>query len=172
VAAFVLDKRLKPPMPCSQKRARLLLARGRALVHHRYPFTIHLKDRIGSEVQPVRVKLDPGSKTTGIAVVTGEDANKPAKVLHLFELSRKLDKYGSPRGYRKRIKAVRDFHRGGTRAKVPRGARAGPHIGRVAVGPSGPFKTGAGGIDARSCKLLHRADGFGFGWQPARSSRD
>jgi hypothetical protein len=39
LAVFVLDKRKKPPMPCSEKRARLLLTRGRAVVHRRYPFT-------------------------------------------------------------------------------------------------------------------------------------
>jgi 5-methylcytosine-specific restriction endonuclease McrA len=86
LSVFVLDKRKRPVMPCSEKRARLLLTRGRAVVHRRYPFTIRLKDRIGGEVEPVRVKIDPGSKTTGIAVVTDEDGNKPAKVLCLFEL--------------------------------------------------------------------------------------
>jgi 5-methylcytosine-specific restriction endonuclease McrA len=87
LTVFVLDKRKQPLMPCSEKRARLLLTRGRAVVVRRYPFAIRLKDRVGGEVQPVRVKIDPGSKTTGIAVVTDEDGNKPAKVLCLFELS-------------------------------------------------------------------------------------
>jgi hypothetical protein len=61
-------------MPCSQKRARLLLERGRAVAVRRYPFTIRL-----------RVKLDPGSKTTGIALVADADGNKPAKVLALLK---------------------------------------------------------------------------------------
>jgi hypothetical protein len=74
-------------MPCFEKRARLLLRRGRAIVHCRYPFTIRLKHRIGGEVQPVRVKIYPGSKTTGIAIVTEQDGNQPAKLLGLFELS-------------------------------------------------------------------------------------
>ena len=87
MAVFVLDKRKRPVMPCSEKRARLLLERGRAVVHRRYPFTIRLRDRARGDVQPVRVKLDPGSTTTGIAVVADEDGNKPAKVLCLFELA-------------------------------------------------------------------------------------
>ena len=62
MAVFVLDKRQHPLMPCSEKRARLLLERGRAVVVKLYPFTIRLKDRIGGEVQPLRVKLDPGSR--------------------------------------------------------------------------------------------------------------
>jgi hypothetical protein len=76
-------------MPCCEKRARLLLARGRAVVERRYPFTIRLKDRLGGNVEPVRVKLDPGSRTTGIVVVADEDGNQPARVLCLFELARR-----------------------------------------------------------------------------------
>ena len=33
MAVFVIDRRQVPLMPCSEKRARLLLARGRARVH-------------------------------------------------------------------------------------------------------------------------------------------
>jgi 5-methylcytosine-specific restriction endonuclease McrA len=69
LSVFVIDKRKKPLMPCSEKRARQLLERRRAVVHRLYPFTIRLKDRVGGDVQPVRIKLDPGSKTTGLAVV-------------------------------------------------------------------------------------------------------
>ena len=58
-------------MPCSEKRARLLLERGRARVHRLVPFTIRLVDRLQADsvLQPLRLKLDPGSKTTGIALV-------------------------------------------------------------------------------------------------------
>lgn len=69
MAVFVLDRQQKPLMPCSEKRARLLLQRGRAAVARLAPFTIRLKDRVGGAVQTLRVKLDPGSKTTGIALV-------------------------------------------------------------------------------------------------------
>ena len=94
MAVFVLDKKKQPLMPCSEKRARLLLDRGRAVVVRVYPFVIRLKDRIGGDLQPVRVKLDPGSKVTGIAVVrdtqavdaeTG-DVTRGASVLNLIEL--------------------------------------------------------------------------------------
>ena len=71
MAVFVLDKRKKPLMPCTEKRARLLLARGRARVHKLIPFTIRLTDRTleDSVLQDLTGKLDPGSKTTGIALV-------------------------------------------------------------------------------------------------------
>jgi hypothetical protein len=87
LAVFVLDRHKKPLMPCSEKRARLLLERNRAVVHKRYPFTIRLKHRIGGETQPVRIKIDPGSKVTGIAVTSEEAGNKGANVLFLAELT-------------------------------------------------------------------------------------
>jgi len=66
--ALVLDRNKKPLMPCHPARARQLLKTGRAAVYRRYPFTIILKDREGGEVQPVELKVDPGSRTTGLAV--------------------------------------------------------------------------------------------------------
>ena len=44
--------------------------RGRAAVYRRFPFTIILKEGEPSEEpEPLRLKIDPGSKTTGLAVV-------------------------------------------------------------------------------------------------------
>lgn len=74
-------------MPCSEKRARLLLARGRARVHRLLPFVIRLVDRHARscEFQQLRLKLDPGSKTTGLALVREQEEGGIA-VLNLFEL--------------------------------------------------------------------------------------
>ena len=71
---FVLDKNLNPLDPCHPVRARELLVKGRAKVFKRYPFTIILQDRTIEEstVHPHRIKIDPGSKVTGIAVVQEE----------------------------------------------------------------------------------------------------
>lgn len=77
MAVFVLDAHKQPLMPCSEKRARLLLERGRAVVVRLVPFAIRLKDRIGGVVQPVRLKLDPGSRTTGLALVREHNALDP-----------------------------------------------------------------------------------------------
>ena len=68
MAVLVLDRKKNPLMPCSEKRARLLLARSRAVVVRVYPFTVRLKDRAGGAVQKVVLKIDPGSKETGLAV--------------------------------------------------------------------------------------------------------
>ena len=40
MSVFVLDQHKQPLMPCSEKRARLLLSRKRAVVHRIMPFTI------------------------------------------------------------------------------------------------------------------------------------
>lgn len=81
---FVLDKNHKPLMPCTEKRARLLLQRGRARVHRIKPFVIRLVDRTAEEsaLQPVRLKIDPG-ETTGFAAVL--ESERP-KVLALAEV--------------------------------------------------------------------------------------
>jgi hypothetical protein len=87
LAVFVLDKRKKPLMPCCERRARLLFPRGRMVVLARHPLTIRLKCRLGGDVCPVRVNIDPGSKTTGVVIIAEEDGNKPAKVLGLLGLA-------------------------------------------------------------------------------------
>src|SRR5215470_7918551 len=75
---FVLDKQKKPLMPCTPKRARLLLARGRAVVHRVKPFVIRLRDRRAEDSvgQEGKLKLDPGSKTTGLALVRVEQTSQ------------------------------------------------------------------------------------------------
>lgn len=80
---FVLGRNKMPLMPCTEKRARILLTRRRAVMHSMYPFTIRLKDRKNGDKQPIREKIDPGSKTTGIALVSEE------KVLWIADLKHK-----------------------------------------------------------------------------------
>jgi 5-methylcytosine-specific restriction endonuclease McrA len=67
---FILDTNKQPLAPVHPGRARTLLASGQAAVYRRYPFTLILKRAVSEpHLQPLRVKLDPGSKTTGLAVV-------------------------------------------------------------------------------------------------------
>ena len=71
---FVLSSDKQALDPCHPARARKLLDTGQATVWRRYPFTIMLKNRTTAEsiTHPHRLKLDPGSKTTGIAVLAEE----------------------------------------------------------------------------------------------------
>ena len=67
---FVVDQQQRPCAPVHPGRARHLLNRGRAAVYRRYPFTIILKEgEPTEESEPLRLKIDPGSKTTGLALV-------------------------------------------------------------------------------------------------------
>ena len=54
----------------------MLLSQGKAAVFWRYPFTLILKKEVlNPKVEPLRVKIDPGAKTSGLALVndaTGE----------------------------------------------------------------------------------------------------
>ena len=67
---FVLNKSKKPLDMISNAKARILLKNKLAVVVKAYPFTIRLRDnRCGSQNRAYTVKLDPGSKTTGIAII-------------------------------------------------------------------------------------------------------
>ena len=80
---FVLDRRGTPLMPCHPARARKLLAKGRAVVVRLHPFTIRLRDRTSDgETQEVGLKIDPGAKTTGLALV-----REDGEVLFLAEIT-------------------------------------------------------------------------------------
>ena len=67
---LVVDTQRCPMHPCTPARARLLLKQGKAAVWRRYPLTLILKAaHVDTEGTPLRLKIDPGSKTTGLAVV-------------------------------------------------------------------------------------------------------
>jgi hypothetical protein len=67
---LVIDQDKRPLDPVHPGRARTLLAKGQAAVYRRYPFVLILTRRVPEpHTQPLRLKIDPGSKTTGVAVV-------------------------------------------------------------------------------------------------------
>lgn len=79
---FVLDTNKKPLTPCSPARARALLRDGKASVWRTVPFTIILKVAMpDAVVKPITVKIDPGSKQTGIALVDADSRVVFASVL-------------------------------------------------------------------------------------------
>jgi 5-methylcytosine-specific restriction endonuclease McrA len=73
---FVLDTNKRPLDPIHPAQARQLLRNKKAAVFRRFPFTLILKESCPNiPVSPLRLKLDPGAKVTGIALVndsTGE----------------------------------------------------------------------------------------------------
>ena len=65
MAVFVLDKKGVALMPCTEKRARLLLARGRARVHRVLPFVIRLVDREAERCNFLGVQIGPDDTLAG-----------------------------------------------------------------------------------------------------------
>ncbi|MDR4125499.1 RNA-guided endonuclease IscB, partial [Yanghanlia caeni] len=127
MSVFVLDRSGLPLMPCSEKRARKLLAAGRARVHRLVPFVIRLMDRHADSCafQPLRIKLDPGSKATGLALVrdtetvesgTGE-IQRGAAVLSLLDLVHRGRQISEALTARR---SMRRRRRGNLRYRAPR----------------------------------------------------
>jgi 5-methylcytosine-specific restriction endonuclease McrA len=65
---LVIDTKKKPLTPCSPGMARSLLDAGKAAVFRQYPFTVILKKVVNTPVKPCTLKIDPGSKVTGLAL--------------------------------------------------------------------------------------------------------
>jgi 5-methylcytosine-specific restriction endonuclease McrA len=80
---LVLDTNKQPLSPCHPSVARKLLDSGKAAVFRMYPFTIILnKSCLDVVNQAIELKIDPGSKTTGIALVQGEKIIFGAELSH------------------------------------------------------------------------------------------
>ena len=72
---LVIDKHKKPCNTISNAYARMLLFKKQAVIHKRFPFTIRLKnDNAVLKDRNYTVKLDPGSRTTGVAITDDKDS--------------------------------------------------------------------------------------------------
>src|SRR5947209_3098963 len=123
---FVLDANKQALNPIHPGRARLLLKQGKAAVYRRYPLTIILASAVEQPpLHPLRIKVDPGSQTTGIALVndlTGEVV-WAAELAHRGEqIKRGLDKRRAIRRSRRQRK---------TRYRKPRFANRGKRTGTL-----------------------------------------
>lgn len=83
-SVFVLDTNKQSLSPCRPSVARKLLRDKKAAVYRRFPFTIILKRAVEltAPVPPVALKIDPGSKTTGIALVQDREVIFAAELTH------------------------------------------------------------------------------------------
>jgi 5-methylcytosine-specific restriction endonuclease McrA len=79
---LALDTNKRPLDPIHPAAARKLLAESKAAVFRTYPFTIILKEKSDAATQPIELKLDPGSKTTGIALLRGDNVIFAAELTH------------------------------------------------------------------------------------------
>jgi 5-methylcytosine-specific restriction endonuclease McrA len=81
---LVIDRNKQPLSPCKPGVARSLLNAGKAAVFRRYPFTIILKKEVNSnnDIPKSQIKIDPGSKTTGITLVQDNKVIWAAELEH------------------------------------------------------------------------------------------
>ncbi|MGB9886265.1 MAG: RNA-guided endonuclease IscB [Moorellales bacterium] len=131
---FVLDRKRKPLMPCSEKRARKLLEQKRAVVARLVPFVIRLRDRAAEEAffQPLKLKIDPGYEVTGISVVRVAEGKEVvvffAEVHHRADIPEKLlsrkQARRSRRGRKTRHRAPRFSNRRRPEGWLPPSAEA------------------------------------------------
>lgn len=72
---LVINKHKQPCNTISEAYARILLFKKQAVIHKRFPFTIRLRnDNAVLKDRAYTVKLDPGSRHTGIAIVDDKDS--------------------------------------------------------------------------------------------------
>jgi len=67
---FVINKHGEPLMPCSQRKARLLLKQGKAKIHTYEPFAIQLLYGSSGYKQEIAVGVDTGAKYIGVAATS------------------------------------------------------------------------------------------------------
>ncbi len=138
---FLLDTNKQPLNPVHPGWARKLLSSGRAAVYKRYPFTIILKAAVpDAEVQPLRLKIDPGSKTTGLAIVNDDTGD----VLFAAELNHRGQQVKKSMNSRRAIRRGRRNRK--TRYRKPR------------------FNNRRRKVAVLSCALQHET--FREGWLP------
>jgi len=79
---LVIDTSRKPLNPCTPGVARGLLKSGKARVFRRFPFTIVLNKVVDANPEPIQLKIDPGSKVTGLALLQGNKVVWGGEITH------------------------------------------------------------------------------------------
>lgn len=82
---FVLNMRGEPLMPCTQRKARILLKEKKAVIYKYQPFTIKLTYATGETTDICHIGVDTGSKHIGLAVTSNN------KVLFKGEIELRQD---------------------------------------------------------------------------------
>jgi 5-methylcytosine-specific restriction endonuclease McrA len=112
---FVVDTNQQPLEPVHPGRARLLLKSGQAAVFRRVPFVIILKWQVQTPVsRPLRLKIDPGARTTGLALVDDEKG----EVVWAAELSHRGPQIKKALNVRRSVRRGRRSRK--TRYRAPR----------------------------------------------------
>lgn len=130
---FVLDSEKNPLLPCKPSVARRLLSNGKAAVFRRFPFTIILKKKVGKTEPMLTIKIDPGSKFTGLALLNGEEVIWLAEIEHRGSLISKSLTQRSAKRRNRRNRKTRYRQPGLANNKKPEGWLAPSLLHRVQV---------------------------------------
>ena len=97
---FVIDASKKPLDMCHPAKARKLLRDGKAKIYRKEPFTIILTKIVDKPAEnKYRLKIDYGSRYTGLAILKDAKVCWLGQLEHRTNIKELLDKR---RGYRKR----------------------------------------------------------------------
>ena len=97
---FVIDSNKKPLDMCHPAKARKLLRDKKAKIYRKEPFTIILNKEVSGNVENnYRLKIDYGSRHTGLAILKGAKVCWLGQLEHRTNIKELLDKR---RGYRRR----------------------------------------------------------------------
>ncbi len=67
---FLIDTNKQPLNPITSQQARKLLEKCKAAVFRQFPFTLILKKAVDNpHIYPLTLKIDPGSRNTGLAIM-------------------------------------------------------------------------------------------------------
>jgi hypothetical protein len=101
ILVFVLNQFSKPLMPCSPRKARLLLRDGKAKVVYKTPFTIQLLYGSSGYKQEVIAALDTGSTVVGCAAIANGQVVYQSEVTLRNDITGKLKERASYRRTRR-----------------------------------------------------------------------
>jgi len=110
MSVCVINQRSQPLMPCSERKAKLLLKQGKAKVKELKPFTIQLSIPTGETTQEIKLGIDSGYNNVGFSAIT---ENKELLVGELKLLQGMKERLLKKAMYRKQ-------RRGGLRYRKPR----------------------------------------------------
>ena len=167
---FVLDKTKTPLAPTTESKARILLKKGKAVVHKIFPFTIRLKEN-KTCTKSFEIKFDVGTTVTGVAIVDAIKCFFFAEIEHIGKAVKKaMDSRRAIRRSRraKGSKIVKGFQTGDiVKAIVTKGKKIGTYLGKVAVRVSGNFNITTQvatiqGIHHKYCKTIQKGDGYAY----------
>lgn len=80
---FVIDAQKRPLTPIHPGFARRLLKQKQAAIYRKFPFTLILEESRPDLIRPhLKIKIDPGSRVTGFAILNGAQVIWAAELTH------------------------------------------------------------------------------------------